>query len=576
MIPVKNISNFPFAAIISIAFIFSIALAGAQPIQIDPYHYSITKTKQCKKEAVVCAHPLAAKAGILVMQKGGNAVDAAIATQWALAVVYPGAGNIGGGGFLVASLANQKQVAIDYRETAPQHATKDMYIDTLTGKANTSLSQYGHLSAGIPGTPAGLFAAHKYAKLPMKVLIQPAIDLARKGFVISAGEAQSLNEAKPGFIKYNNHPVAFVKNNGEWKEGDTLVQPELANTLERIKNLGLAGFYEGTTAQLIAAEMKHGKGIITLKDLQQYKAVERTPEIFNYKGYKIITMPLPGGGLLLRQMLTMLASRPLGSYGYGSVKSIQLMVEVERRAYADRAKYLGDPAFTHVPMKTLSSEKYLQERMKDFDSTRAGKSELIKAGVLHESDETTHISIIDKNGNAVSVTTTLNGSYGSKTVVAGAGFLLNNEMDDFSIQEGVANMYGAVGGKANSIEPGKRMLSSMTPSIVMKNNYPYIVVGTPGGTTITTSVLQSILNVIDFKMNAADAVYKPKFHHQWLPDIVDMENGFDPEVVSKLQAMGYNLHERNSIGRTEMILVKQKGMIEAVADNRGNDAVEGN
>jgi gamma-glutamyltranspeptidase/glutathione hydrolase len=556
--------------------LFQSSFVHAQPVSVDPWHYQSIKKKICSKAVVVCAHPLAAQVGQSILQKGGNAFDAAIAAQWALAVVYPVAGNVGGGGFLVARLANNKTIALDYREKAPGAASKNMYVDAVTGKASTELSQNGHLSSGVPGTPAGLFAMHKYAKLPMKVLIQPAIDLAEKGYAISAAEARGLNGSKASFIKYNTVTPVFVKKEGSWKAGDTLLQKELAATLKRIRDRGAKGFYEGETAELIAAEMKRGHGIISVEDLKNFTVAERTPVEFNYRGYQVISMPPPSsGGIIIQQILTTLQDYTLAQYGFGSTKSIQLITEIERRSYADRAKHLGDPDYYKVPAKTIVSKEYLQQRMSDYDSTKASKSEDIKAGLVHESDETTHMSVLDAEGNAVAITTTLNNNYGSKTVVAGAGFLLNDEMDDFSIQEGVANMFGAIGGKANEIQPGKRMLSSMTPTIVLKNNKPFIVVGTPGGTTIITSVLQSIIDVIDFGMNADDAVNKPKFHHQWLPDRIEVENGFDTKVLEQLKAMGYNINAGRTIGRTEMILVQKDGKYEAVADHRGDDSVGG-
>ncbi len=549
---------------------------SAQKSSTDFYKYSSTKNKDCSTAAVVCAHPLAAEAGLIMMKHGGNAFDAAIATQWALAVVYPGAGNLGGGGFMVAHLSNGKNLALDYREKAPSHASKDMYVDKATGKADTRLSQNGHQASGVPGTPAGLFAALAYAKLPMKTLIQPAINFAQKGFVITAEEAAALNSNKTNFEKLNTVMPAFVKTNGKWKKGDTLIQKDLAASLKRIRDKGQAGFYEGETAKLIVAEMKRGSGIITTDDLKNYKALIRTPVEFNYKGHEIISMPPPSsGGILLQQMLMMTEDKALPQYGFGSVKTVQLLTEVERLAFADRAEYFGDPDYYKVPVKTLVDKDYIKMRMANYDSTKAGVSTAVKAGIIKESEETTHISVLDGEGNAVSVTTTLNDSYGSKTVVGKAGFLLNNEMDDFSIQEGVANMYGAIGGKANAIEPGKRMLSSMTPTIVLKNNKPFMVVGTPGGTTIITSVLQSIIDVIDFGMNANDAVNKPKFHHQWQPDQIDVERSFPITLRNELTAMGYKIVEREAIGRTEMILVKPNGMLEAAADKRGNDSVAG-
>lgn len=543
--------------------------------ELNPYQYSIQKKITCKNGAVVSAHPLASKVGLSILQKGGNAIDAAIATQLALAVVYPGAGNIGGGGFFVAHLNSGKNITIDFREKAPSKAHRDLYLDN-NGNAQTDLSQNGHLAAGVPGTVAGLFASLTYAKLPFKVLIQPSIDLAEKGFVISASEARSLTGTQENFTKYNTIMPVFVKTGG-WKAGDTLVQKDLANTLKRIRDKGLAGFYEGKTAGLIVAEMKRGNGIITLNDLKNYRAKERKPVVFSYKDYTVVTMPLPSsGGVLLPMMLKMVEKQPLQTYGFHSAKAVQLMTEVERLAYADRAKYLGDQDFFKVPVEKLTSEAYINERMKLYVAEKAGNSTAIQSGnVTPESEETTHLSVYDKEGNAVAVTTTLNGGYGSRTVVGGAGFLLNNEMDDFSVKPGVPNMYGAVGGEANAIAPGKRMLSSMTPTIVLKNGQAYIVAGTPGGTTITTSLFQTLVNIIDFDLSTEDAVNKPKFHHQWLPDQLDVEKDFPQEVITRLEAMGYTINKRSQIGRTEVIKIGADKSIEAVADKRGDDAAEG-
>ena len=547
----------------------------------DPYQYNIQKKVIVENGAVVSAHPLASKAGVEILKTGGNAVDAAIATQLALAVVYPGAGNLGGGGFMVARLADGKEIALDYREMAPGKAHRDMYIDS-TGEARTDKSQDGHLASGVPGTVAGLFASAKFAKLSFDKLIQPAIELAEKGFIISKREANSLNELQEELKKYNTVMPVFVKDIG-WKEGDTLIQVDLASTLKRIKDKGVAGFYEGETARLIVEEMERGKGIISYDDLKNYQAKFREPHTFNYKGYKVIGMPMPSsGGLLLHQMMKMIESRHIGDMGFQSVKAVQLMIEAERRAYADRAEYMGDADFYKVPVSMLTNDVYLQERMKDYDSSKATPSSIIKPGSLQvaESEETTHLSVIDKEGNAVAVTTTLNNSYGSRTVVGGAGFLLNDEMDDFSIKPGVPNMYGAVGGEANAIEPAKRMLSSMTPTIVLKDAKPFLVVGSPGGTTIPTSVFQTLINIIEFGMSTEDAVYKPKFHHQWLPDIVDVEKSFPKSTLDVLQNMGYIFNERDGIGRTEVIKVLHDGpsttlMFEAVADNRGDDDARG-
>ncbi len=570
----KKIFSLAFWGIIMCIDCYSQKIAALKP-EINPYAYNIQKNVQCKNGAVVSAHALASKAGVMMLEQGGNAVDAAIATQLALAVVYPGAGNIGGGGFFVGHLKNGTNITIDFREKAPGKANRDMYIDAQ-GNVKTSMSQDGHLAAGVPGAIAGLFASAKYGKLPFNKLIQPAIDLAQKGFVISAAEASGLNNTQTAFKKQNTVMPVFVKEGG-WKAGDTLVQKDLAKTLIRVRDGGQKGFYEGETATLIVEEMKRGNGIISLEDLKTYQAATRVPVVFPYKDYSIVTMPLPSsGGILLPMMLKMAATQPLKSYGFHSLQAVHLMTEIERLAYADRAKYLGDQDFVKVPVKTLTSDAYIKERMKLYNPDKAGNSADIQSGTITtESEETTHLSVYDKEGNAVSVTTTLNGGYGSRTVVGGAGFLLNNEMDDFSVKPGVPNMYGAIGGEANAISPGKRMLSSMTPSIVLKNGKPVIVAGTPGGTTITTSVFQTIINLLDFNMSADDAVNKPKFHHQWLPDELYIENDFPANIVTGLEQMGYKISKRGSIGRTEVIKISADGMIEAVADKRGDDSAAG-
>jgi len=541
---------------------------------INPYKYAIIKNANYTRAAVSSAHPLASLVGAHMMKQGGNAFDAAIATQLALAVVYPGAGNIGGGGFLLARRNNGELLGLDYREVAPGAATKDLYLDEK-GNPNISLSRNGHLASGIPGTIAGLFATMPYAKLPFAKLVQPAIDLAEKGFVISEREANGLNNYKESFLKYNTRPIAFVKE-GKWKSGDTLVQKELAETLKRIQKYGASGFYEGETAKLIVEEMRRGNGIISLEDLKNYTAKLREPIKFTYRDHDIISFAPPSsGGILIAQMLKMIEQFPVSSYGFQTRKSVQLMIEAERRAFADRAEHLGDPDFWKVPVDTLISNTYLTRRMKDYDPDKAGVSSQVKAGIISESKETTHLSVIDAQGNMVSVTTTLNTGYGSKTVVGGAGFLLNNEMDDFSVKPGVPNVFGALGGEANAIVPGKRMLSSMTPTLMLKNKKSYLTIGTPGGTTIPTSVFQALVNLIDFKMDLDNAINKPKFHHQWFPDEVLIERDFSPETRKQLEAMGYKIKETSPLGRTEGIRILTNGKREAVADKRGDDSVAG-
>ena len=526
------------------------------------------------KGLVVSAHPLASEAGAKMMKMGGNAYDAVIATQLALAVVYPQAGNIGGGGFLVGVKNNGEKFTLDYRETAPEKSSKDMYLDK-NGKASTDLSQNGRLAVGIPGSVAGFYATLKYAKLPMEKLIQPAIDLAEQGFSITEKEAKLLNDKKENFDQHNKITTAF-QNKNTWKQGDLLIQKDLAETLKRIQRDGQKGFYEGKTAELLIAEMKRGNGIISLNDLKNYKVIERKPLVFNYKGNEVVSMPLPSsGGILLAQMLKMSSFENLEKFPQNSTEAVQIMVEAERRAFADRAEFMGDPDFIKDQTEMLISESYLKSRWKNFNKNKATPSSEVGKIIAQpkESTETTHISIVDKEGNAVSETTTLNGLYGSKVVVSGAGFFLNNEMDDFSVKPGVPNMFGAVGGEANSIKPGKRMLSSMTPTIVMKNSKPYIIVGTPGGTTIPTSVYQSIVNVIDFKLNPNMAVNTPKFHHQWLPEIVEVTTNFPETTISDLEKKNYKIERISGIGRTEMIVIDEQGNATAVADGKGDDSV---
>ena len=526
------------------------------------------------KGLVVSAHPLASEAGAKVMKMGGNAFDAVIATQYALAVVYPQAGNIGGGGFLVGVKKTGEKFTIDFRETAPAKASRDMYLDKK-GNANTDLSQNGRLAVGIPGSVAGFYATLKHANLPMEKLIQPAIDLAEQGFAITEKEANLLNNQMQYFNEHNKIPTVFQKIK-TWKQGDILIQKDLAETLKLIQKNGAKGFYEGKTAELIVAEMKRGNGIITLSDLKNYKVAERKPIVFDYKGNEIVSMPLPSsGGILLAQMLRMSGYENLEKYQQNSTEAVQIMVEAERRAFADRAEFMGDPDFITDQTAMLISDDYLKNRWKSFNKNLATPSSEVGKIIPQpkESTETTHISVIDKEGNAVAVTTTLNGLYGSKVVVSGAGFFLNNEMDDFSVKPGVPNMFGAVGGEANAIKPGKRMLSSMTPTIVMKNGKPFIIVGTPGGTTIPTSVYQSIVNVIDFKLSPGMTVNAPKFHHQWLPEIVMVENHFPETTIQELEKKNYKVERVSQIGRTEMIVIDEKGNAVAVADGRGDDSV---
>ena len=531
-----------------------------------------------EKAMVVSAREEASKIGSDILKKGGNAYDAMVATQLALAVVYPVAGNIGGGGFMVYRANDGKTGALDFREKAPLNASKDMYLDT-EGNVIPGKSSFGVHSVGVPGTIAGIFEVHhKFGGLPFKDLIQPAIDMARNGFRVTSKQAKALNRTRKLFEKANNYKILFDK---EWKKGDLLKQEELAQTLERIRDHGQDGFYKGKTAQLFVDYVKELGGIISLKDLEKYKAIWRKPIEFNYKNHKIISMTLPAsGGICLAQILKSIEPFDLTKIAHNSSKYVQLLTEAERRSYADRAHYLGDIDFINVPVDSLIAASYTKKRMSSFSWDKATKSSEVSHGAIlgHESDQTTHYSIVDQFGNAVSVTTTLNTGYGSKVLVKGAGFFLNNEMDDFSAKPGVPNVYGLVGSKANAIAPEKRMLSSMTPTIVEKDGKLKMVLGTPGGSTIITSVLQNIINIVDYKMGMQESVNKARFHHQWLPDNIRMEpNGFDSTTKDNLKALGYELVERNSliIGRVDAILMLPNGKLEGGADPRGDDKAVG-
>lgn len=533
---------------------------------------------------VVSAHPKASEAGIEILKKGGNAMDAAVSVQFVLSVSLPIAGNIGGGGFLVYRSADGNYDALDYRETAPVKASRDMYLDN-SGNPVGQLSLYGHLACGVPGTVAGMAEAHnKYGKLSWQEVIQPAITLAENGFELTAAQASELNSNYQKFLKWNPEGTAFTQKN-DWKEGDLLVQTELAQTLKLIQKNGSKGFYEGVTAQYIVNEMSKNNGLISLEDLKNYKAIWRKPIVGEYKNYKIISMPPPSsGGIALISLFHSVEDYPLHQYGFQQDKSVQLMVEAQRRIYADRAVHFGDPDFHNVPIEMLLNKENSMKRMKDFSFEQATPSTAVSAGNYShpESFETTHYNVVDKEGNAVSVTTTLNGAFGSFVVVENAGFLLNNEMDDFSIKPGEPNLYGLTGGEANAIQPGKRMLSSMTPTIVEKDGKLFLVIGTPGGSTIITTVFQTILNLIEFNQNIEEAVAAPRFHHQWLPDEVFVEKGAVPQQVrERLNQKGYKFVSKSpwgwvdgSWGRVDAILINEDGSLSGGADPRGDDTIE--
>ncbi|MCL8006908.1 gamma-glutamyltransferase [Gelidibacter japonicus] len=535
------------------------------------------KTAVANNGMVVTAHPEATKVGMDILKQGGNAVDAMVGVHFALAVVYPSAGNLGGGGFMMYRKNDGELFSLDFREKAPGNAYEDMYLDE-NGDVIPGESLYGQKASGVPGSVDGMLKAHeKFGSLPLATLIEPSIKLAKKGFHITSKQARNYNYFKDDFIKNNRNPkkVTLIKE-GQWEEGDLLVQKDLAETLERIKQNGRSGFYQGKTAELIVAEMNAGNGIITLEDLENYNSAWRTPITGHFRGYKVYSMaPSSSGGIALVQLLKLSEHFPLSEYGSKTAKTIHLMTEMERRVYADRAEHLGDSDFWDVPVKALLDDDYIAKRVAEIDSSKATDSGEVRAMELDnivEGEETTHYSIVDKMGNAISLTTTINSAYGSKVFVEGAGFLMNNEMDDFSAKPGVPNVYGLLGGAANSIQPEKRMLSAMTPTIIEKDGQLFMVVGTPGGSTIITSVYQTILNVIDHGMTMSEAVSEKRVHHQWKPDWISIEKGaFDDAVRAELEAMGHVIKERSSIGRVDAILVRPDGLLEGAADPRGDD-----
>ena len=528
---------------------------------------------------VVSAKEEASQIGLAILKKGGNAFDAMIATELALAVAYPNAGNIGGGGFMVYRLGSGERGALDYREKAPAKAHRDMYLDK-NGKVIADKSTLGALAVGVPGTIAGIFEVYqKFGSLPIGELIQPAIDLARKGVLITELQANFYMNKNVELIKQANNYVTPFENG--WKAGERFKYEELAQTLERIRDNGSYEFYNGETAKRIVSYVQELGGILSLDDLRNYRAQWRKPITFTYKDYTISSMPLPSsGGICLAQILKSVEPYNIGQYPHNGEQYIQLLVEAERRAYADRAYYMGDADFVKVPTEQLLSPDYLKERMSSFSWDKASKSTEIAHGKIvgYESDETTHYSIVDRFGNAVAVTTTLNTNYGSKVYVKGGGFFLNNQMDDFSIKPGEPNTYGLVGSEKNAIAPNKRMLSSMSPTIIEKEGKLFMVIGTPGGSTIITSVLQCFLNVAEYGMTMQQSVSKPRFHHQWLPDDVMYEpKGFAPEVIAHLKAKGYKPREENFviIGKVDAILVQPDGTLEGGADPRGDDTAVG-
>lgn len=516
-----------------------------------------------KNGMVASEQGLATQVGLDILKQGGNAIDAAVAVGFALAVVLPNAGNIGGGGFMVLhDDKTGKDVAIDFREIAPAKASRDMYLDNQ-GNVIDGKSLFTHDASGVPGTVAGMeYALKKWGTMPLSKVLEPAIKLADKGFIVSDVLAQTLKEEKSTLGKWSSSKAIFFKNGEPLKSGDLLVQKDLAKSLRLIAKQGAKAFYQGEIATKIAKEMQSQGGTMTLEDLKAYKVVERQPIIGDYRGYKVVTMPPPSsGGVHLIEILNMLEHYPIKEDGVNSAKNIHHMAESMKLAYADRSEYLGDPDFVKIPVTGLTSKAYANERVKTIDDNKARLSSTIKPGKPqpYESDQTTHFSVMDKAGNAVAVTYTLNLNFGSGIVAEGTGILLNNEMDDFSVKPGVPNAFGLVGGTANAIEAKKRPLSSMTPTIVMKNNKPWLVTGSPGGARIITTVLQSVVNTIDHEMNPAEAIITPRVHHQWLPDELRVEEGISPDTIKLLQDKGHKVVTKAPMGRIQIIQADDSG-----------------
>lgn len=516
-----------------------------------------------KNGMVASEQGLATQVGLDILKQGGNAIDAAVAVGFALAVVLPNAGNIGGGGFMVLhDDKTGKDVAIDFREIAPAKASRDMYLDNQ-GNVIDGKSLFTHDASGVPGTVAGMeYALKKWGTMPLSKVLEPAIKLADKGFIVSDVLAKTLKEEKSTLGKWSASKAIFFKNGEPLKSGDLLVQKDLAKSLRLIAKQGAKAFYQGEIATKIAKEMQSHGGTMTLEDLKAYKVVERQPIIGDYRGYKVVTMPPPSsGGVHLIEILNMLEHYPIKEDGVNSAKNIHHMAESMKLAYADRSEYLGDPDFVKIPVTGLTSKAYANERVKTIDDNKARPSSTIKPGKPqpYESDQTTHFSVMDKAGNAVAVTYTLNLNFGSGIVVEGTGILLNNEMDDFSVKPGVPNAFGLVGGAANAIEAKKRPLSSMTPTIVMKNNKPWLVTGSPGGARIITTVLQSVVNTIDHEMNPAEAIITPRVHHQWLPDELRVEEGISPDTIKLLQDKGHKVVTKAPMGRIQIIQADDSG-----------------
>lgn len=552
-------------------FLSAASVSFAQIGSVEPFQNGVVSS----------ADEYASQVGLEILQKGGNAIDAAIGVQFTLAVTFPRAGNIGGGGFMVLRLTDGTVAALDFREKAPHRASRDMYLDQ-SGEYESQKSKQGGLASGVPGTVDGMInALERYGTLPLEAVMEPAIRLAEEGYELTYSQARSLNDAAWRLARFEGSKAAFLKEDGtEWKRGDLFKQPDLAETLQRIARQGRLGFYSGVTARLIVDEMQRSGGIITLRDLRDYVSVWREPVQTTFKWYDLYMMPPPGsGGFVMQQVLGMIGEMDGEEIGFNSAEYIHLLSEAFRRSFADRNYWLGDPDFAGVPMERLTNPVYLADRMNNFDPERATPSEEVKRGIVHtleESFETTHFNVVDRHGNAVAVSTTLNGSFGSFVTVSGAGFLLNNEMDDFSAKPGEPNMYGLIGAGANAIEPGKRMLSSMSPAIVVKEGKLRFLGGAAGGPRIITATLQNFLNMALFNMNAQQAITAPRFHHQWLPDKLLLEGEHFPADTRKLlEEMGHAVKTVSGLAQVQTIFADADGNLYGAADPRGFGSVKG-
>ncbi|QCA02943.1 gamma-glutamyltransferase [Pantoea vagans] len=557
-----------------------VAGANAAPVQAPPVSYGVDSDTfhpvKAQHGMVASVDALATQVGVEILRQGGNAVDAAVAVGFALAVTHPQAGNLGGGGFMLLRTASGRATAIDFREMAPGHASRDMFLDKQ-GNADSKLSLTSHLASGTPGTVAGLaLAAQKYGTLPLSTLLAPAIKLARDGIPVNDALADDLKTyGKEVLITHPNSKAIFYKADGTpWQKGDRLVQKNLAHSLQLIARQGPDAFYKGEIADEIAGEMAQHGGLISKADLAAYRAVERQPISGTYRGYEVFSMPPPSsGGIHIVQILNILENFDLAKMGFGSADAMQVMAEAEKYAYADRSEYLGDPDFVKVPWQALTSKAYAKTLAQQIDVAKARPSSEIKPGKLepYESNQTTHFSVVDKQGNAVAVTYTLNTYFGSGIVAGNSGILMNNEMDDFSAKPGTPNVYGLVGGEANAVQPAKRPLSSMSPTIVAKGGKTWLVTGSPGGSRIITTVLQMVVNSIDFGMNVAEATNAPRFHHQWLPDQLRVEKGFSPDTLRLLEAKGQHVKVLPSMGSTQSIMIGPDGMLYGASDPRSID-----